>query len=284
MTNIHRDSITHRLTALLAAVAVLLAPVAVRAQPTDTVADARQHFQSGKQLFDAGDYRGAIREFEAANRLAPAPLLLFNIGLAYERLGEAAPALQHFKAYLEQQPNASNRSLVEIKIARLEGELGQGQTTPGQGAGQNPGQVSGQTPGQTPGQTGATPVPPPGQQGATDRGPTWQTVPHSTTIPDWAKEPQAGQPAGSGDPQLDRAAAIDVSWVRDQRAPLMASAPSEPVAAAEAPSKPAHKQVWFWVVVGVSALILIDIMASGSDTGAQPGAAATGTGATLLRF
>lgn len=275
MTKIHRDSITHRLTALLAAMAVLLAPVAVRAQPTDTVADARQHFQSGKQLFDAGDYRGAIREFEAANRLAPAPLLLFNIGLAYERLGEAAPALQHFKAYLEQQPNASNRSLVEIKIARLEGELGQGQPTPGQGAG-------------NPGQPGATTVPPPGQQGTPgqQQEPRWESVPKSSTPPDWATTtPQPGQPAATGDPQLDRAAAIDVSWVRDQRAPLMASAPSEPVAAAEAPSKPAHKQAWFWVVVGVSALILIDIMASGSDTGAQPGAAAVpGTGATLLRF
>jgi tetratricopeptide (TPR) repeat protein len=276
MTKIHRDSITHRLTALLAAVAVLLAPVAVRAQPTDTVADARQHFQSGKQLFDAGDYRGAIREFEAANRLAPAPLLLFNIGLAYERLGEAAPALQHFKAYLEQQPNASNRSLVEIKIARLEGELGQGQPTPGP------------TPGQTPGQPGAVPAPPTGQQGTTGQQgePRWETVPKSSTPPDWATTtPQPGQPAATGDPQLDRAAAIDVSWVRDQRAPLMASASAEPVAvAAEAPSKPAHKQVWFWVVVGVSALILLDIMAGGPDTGAQPGAEATGSGATLLRF
>lgn len=266
MTKIHRDSITHRLTGLLAAVAVLLAPVAVRAQPTDTVADARQHFQSGKQLFDAGDYRGAIREFEAANRLAPAPLLLFNIGLAYERLGEAAPALQHFKAYLEQQPNASNRSLVEIKIARLEGELGQGQSTPGQ-----------PTPGQPP-QPGAVPAPPTGQSPAGSSAVTPVPPPSGTSVPQ-------GQPATTGDPQLDRAAAIDVSWVRDQRAPLMASSASEPVAvAAEAPSKPAHKQVWFWVVVGVSALILLDIMAGGPDTGAQPGAEATGSGATLLRF
>ncbi|HWN69777.1 MAG TPA: tetratricopeptide repeat protein, partial [Haliangium sp.] len=111
MTKTHRDSIVHRLAALLAALAVALAPVAVRAQPTDTVAEARLQFQTGKQLFDAGDFRGAIRAFETANKLAPAPLLLFNIGLAYERLGEAAPALQYFKAYLEQMPNASNRSL-----------------------------------------------------------------------------------------------------------------------------------------------------------------------------
>jgi tetratricopeptide (TPR) repeat protein len=286
MTKTHRDSITHRLTALLAAVAVFLAPVAVRAQPTDTVTEARQRFQTGKQLFDAGDYRGAIREFEAANRLAPAPLLLFNIGLAYERLGEAAPALQHFKAYLEQQPNASNRSLVEIKIARLEGELGQGQpaagqgTVPGQGqpAVQGQGQGQGTIPGQ--GQPGTAPAT--GQQNATN-APTWQEVPRSSEPPDWARQEPA-KPAPTGDPQLDRVAAIDVSWVRDQRAPLMVPAAAEPAVATEAPSKPAHKQVWFWVVVGVSALILLDIMAGGPDTAAQPGAAATGTGATLLRF
>jgi hypothetical protein len=83
-------------------------------------------------------------------------------------------------------------------------------------------------------------------------------------------------------------AAVDVSWVRDQRAPLMTASASAPVAEAPVPrSKPAHKQVWFWVVVGVSALILIDIM-SGSDSGAQPGdsvsPALNGSGATLLRF
>jgi hypothetical protein len=84
---------------------------------------------------------------------------------------------------------------------------------------------------------------------------------------------------------LDRVAAVDVSWVRDQRGPLIAEAASAPVAEAAPapPSKPAHKQVWFWVVVGVSALILIDIMSS-SDTGAQPGEASGTTGATLLRF
>jgi hypothetical protein len=272
MTKTHRDSIVHRVAALLAAVAVVLAPVAVRAQPTDTVTQARQHFQSGKQLFDASDYRGAIREFESANKLAPAPLLLFNIGLAYERLGEAGPALQYFKAYLEQMPNASNRSLVEIKIDRLQG---------GQGAAGQPG--TGTQSGTT-ATVPAQPAPPPVNAG----------VPGATTATGVVPQP-GSQPAGAaptGDPMLDRVAAVDVSWVRDQRAPLMTEAASAPVAEAPVPrSKPAHKQVWFWVVVGVSALILIDIM-SGSDTGAQPGdsvspalnGAMNGSGATLLRF
>jgi hypothetical protein len=273
MTQTHRDSIVHRVAALLAALAVVLAPVAVRAQPTDTVTQARQHFQSGKQLFDAGDYRGSIREFEAANKLAPAPLLLFNIGLAYERLGEAGPALQYFKAYLEQMPTASNRSLVEIKIDRLQsGVAGQ----PGTGA------VTG-----TPAPIPAQPVPAPAP--AVVPGATPGAIPGATpgaTI-GVTGVPQSAPAASTGDPMLDRVTAVDVSWVRDQRAPLMAEAASAPVA--EAPplprSKPAHKQVWFWVVVGVSSLILIDIMAGGSDTGAQPGdTTSSASGATLLRF
>jgi tetratricopeptide (TPR) repeat protein len=261
MTKFHRDSIVHRLAALLAALAVVLAPVAVRAQPTDTVTQARQHFQSGKQLFDAGDYRAAIREFEAANKLAPAPLLLFNIGLAYERLGEAGPALQHFKAYLEQMPNASNRSLVEIKIDRLQSDPGAAGQPSGTGA--------------VTGAPAPTPVPAPTPAPAEVQAP----VPGATTVP------QPGPAASTGDPLLDRVAAVDVSWVRDQRAPLMTEAASAPVAeAAPVPrSKPAHKQAWFWIVVGVSALILIDIMA-GSDSGAQPSEASSPTGATLLRF
>jgi hypothetical protein len=266
MTKIHRDSIVHRLTALLAALAVVLAPAVVRAQPADTVTEARQRFQTGKQLFDAGDYRGAIREFEAANKLAPAPLLLFNIGLAHERLGEAAPALQYFKAYLEQMPNASNRSLVELKIARLENELAGGGQPPGTGV-----------PAGQPAPIAPAPVAP---------APSVST---QATVPGGAAPvaPAAAAPAGAtGDPMLDRVVAIDVSWVRDQRAPLMAStAAPAPAEAAQPASKPAHKQVWFWVVVGVSALILIDIMAGGPDTAAQPGDASTSSsGATLLRF
>jgi hypothetical protein len=259
MTKIHRDTIVHRLAALLAALAVALAPAMVRAQPAESVTAARQHFQSGKQLFDAGDYRGAIREFDAANRLAPAPLLLFNIGLAYERLGENGPALQHFQAYLAQMPNASNRSLVEIKIARLQEATGAVPQPPAGGT------------------VTVTPAPVPAQP-----APAPMAVPGTTVVP------QPGPAASTGDPMLDRVAAIDVSWVRDQRAPLMTAAATAPVAeAAPAPrGKPAHKQVWFWVVVGVSALILLDIMAGGTDTGAQPGdaSAAGAGGATLLRF
>ena len=270
MTKTHRDSIVHRLAALLAALAVALAPVAVRAQPTDTVAEARQHFQTGKQLFDAGDFRGAIREFEAANKLAPAPLLLFNIGLAYERLGEAGPALQYFKAYLEQMPNASNRSLVEIKIDRLQN---------GQGAATQP-PATGNVPGTT--------APTPSQPSQPAPGTAPGDIRGGVILPQQSPQPgsQAMGATSTGDPMLDRVAAVDVSWVRDQRAPLMAEAASAPVAQAAAPrSKPAHKQVWFWVVVGVGALILLDIMAGGSDTGAQPSdAASPASGATLLRF
>lgn len=271
MTDIRRDPPTRRLTACIAALAVLLAPLAVTAQPTDTVAQAREHFQNGRQLFDAGDYRGAIQEFEAANQLAPAPLLHFNIGLAYERLGEAAPALQHFKLYLEKMPDAANRSLVETKVARLESELGVAQVPAGQPG--TPGIITDVDVGPATGEPApvqpAPAVPPPAGGSAQPPAPG---------------VPPAAPVTATGDPQLDRVAAIDVATIRDQRAPRMAAA--EPaVAVVDEPSKPAHKQIWFWVVVGVGALILLDVLAGSSDTGAQPGdVAAPASGPTLLRF
>jgi hypothetical protein len=44
-------------------------------------ASARDRFRRGTALFDAGDYEGAAREFEAAYDLGPE--LLFNVYLAH---------------------------------------------------------------------------------------------------------------------------------------------------------------------------------------------------------
>lgn len=277
MTNSRRDTPTRRLTACIAALTVLLAPLAVSAQPVDTVAQARQHFQNGKQRFDAGDYRGAIQEFETANELAPAPLLHFNIGLAYERLGEAAPALEHFKLYLQKMPDAPNRSLVEVKVARLESEvLGarQPDAQPGTGSAGMVTDIDVGPPTGEPGPAQPAPAAPMPAPAGSAQAPA----------PAGAPMPQVAPVAATGDPQLDRVAAIDVAAIRDQRAPLMA-APEAPVVVVDEPSKPAHKQVWFWIVVGVSALILLDVVAGGDEVSAQPGdAAAPAAGPTLLRF
>jgi tetratricopeptide (TPR) repeat protein len=247
-------------TALLAALAILVAPLAIRTARADDTAEARQHYQKGKQLFDGGDFRAAMAEFAAADKLAPSPLLEFNIALCHERLGEKAEAVRRYRNYLDRAPDAQNRAQVEAKIAALEAET--------------------------------SPQPPP------------PTMVPGEPPPEGAPAP-APEAAPTGDPELDRVARIDIGKVRAEREAAGeqagAAAPAEGEASA-APrdeggnkeAKPIYKQWWFWVVAGVSALILIDIATAGSDDGdtaasrfmPSPGARGTeGTsGPVLLRF
>src|SRR5262249_49460068 len=51
--------------------------------------DAKRHFAAGEARFKAGDYRGAIAEFKAADAIVPSPILAYNEALCYDRLGDA---------------------------------------------------------------------------------------------------------------------------------------------------------------------------------------------------
>ncbi len=91
--------------------------------PDATMAQAKQHFEAGRNAYNAGDYVNAIREFKAAEQLRPSPILDYNIGLANEKLGKRRVAVKYYKRYLELQPNAANRAEVEGKVAQLEQEI-----------------------------------------------------------------------------------------------------------------------------------------------------------------
>jgi tetratricopeptide (TPR) repeat protein len=84
---------------------------------------AKQHFEAGRNAYNAGDFVTAIREFKAAEALRPSPLLAYNIGLANEKLNKKRVAVKYFKRYLEQMPNAPNKAEVEGRIANLEKEI-----------------------------------------------------------------------------------------------------------------------------------------------------------------
>jgi hypothetical protein len=270
----------------VAAAALLLGPLATgtaRAQQAGATDQARQHFTRGKQLFASGEYRGAIAEFAAADKLAPSPLLEFNIALCHERLGERAEAVRRYRLYLERVPEAANRSSVEAKIASLEADLKAEQESKESKPAPKPGLV-----------------PPP-------------VPPESGAAP-----PAGGLPASIGDPELDRVQKIDIGRLRAERGAAAAPRPAgppprsagpppsePPPAERQAPpparddggekkkSKPIYKQWWFWVVAGVGAIVIVSIATADSDSSdrarilpmdgmardtAQPG------GAVLLRF
>src|SRR5690349_7243874 len=87
------------------------------------MAQAKTHFETGRNAYNAGDYVTAIREFKAAEALRPSPILDYNIGLANEKLGKKRVALKYYNRYLEQMPNAPNRAEVDGRIAQLQQDL-----------------------------------------------------------------------------------------------------------------------------------------------------------------
>jgi tetratricopeptide (TPR) repeat protein len=91
-----------------------------RAAHADDRADARTHYQSGVKLYNGGDYRGAIKEFSAAQQLLPADLNNYNLALCYDKLGDAEPAMQYYKTYLNAVPNTDKRAEIEASINRLD--------------------------------------------------------------------------------------------------------------------------------------------------------------------
>jgi iron complex outermembrane receptor protein len=304
-----QQTFARRMTAYLVAAAVALSPLALvpaTAHADDAREQAKGHFLEGRRLFAAGDYRAAIREFEAADRLAPSPLLSFNIGLAHDQLGERQEALRRYKAYLAQVPNAPNRDRVQAKINRIEGELRAEAVTAAEAARPAPTPSPTVTP-----DPAVTPAPAPDpavEPTATD--PAVSTSATEPGVAEPAVEPRVAprvapavsaappQYAPTGDPAIDRVAGIDIAAIRDQRAGAMGAPPE--TASAGAPdggtsdrsahenfgaddptkkkSKPAYKQWWFWVVVGVSAVILYDIVATDSSN------ADAVAGPTLFRF
>ncbi|MBA3395460.1 MAG: hypothetical protein H0T89_22620, partial [Deltaproteobacteria bacterium] len=72
------------------------------------------------KFYAGGDYKSAIREFSAAQQLAPADLNNYNLALCYDKLGDPEPAIQYYRAFLDKQPSSDKRAEIEASISRLE--------------------------------------------------------------------------------------------------------------------------------------------------------------------
>lgn len=82
---------------------------------------ARAHFNTGTVAFGAGRYGDALVEFQKAYALSQRPKLLYNIGVASDRLRHDGDALAAFEQYLQRVPDAPERAEVEARIAVLRG-------------------------------------------------------------------------------------------------------------------------------------------------------------------
>lgn len=82
-------------------------------------AEARSLFEAGRTAFDAGRYADALEYFERSHELSGRSALLYNIGSAADRLRRDEEALRAFERYLQELPDAPNRSAVQARIQVL---------------------------------------------------------------------------------------------------------------------------------------------------------------------
>ncbi len=130
------DCVTQTLAAL--ALALLALPAGAQDEPPppgedDVVVDeeaerqerAKWLYSRGAEAFDAGRYLESVKHFKEAAQLVPNPALSYNIGLAYDSMGETTDALSWYRDYLRRVPDAADRDAVIKSIRRLEHVLQQ---------------------------------------------------------------------------------------------------------------------------------------------------------------
>jgi tetratricopeptide (TPR) repeat protein len=77
-------------------------------------------YESSTHALRSGDFERAVGQLHEAYELSPQPALLEALGRAYEGLGDVPNAIQHYREYLEADPDASNRGEIEGRIEELE--------------------------------------------------------------------------------------------------------------------------------------------------------------------
>ncbi|MCC7542279.1 MAG: PEGA domain-containing protein [Deltaproteobacteria bacterium] len=80
---------------------------------------ARREMERGQELFLQQRYADAAQAFISAYAQMPFAAFLFNAGVAFERHGDTAQAIDYFRRYIAAEPNAGDRAEVEARIARL---------------------------------------------------------------------------------------------------------------------------------------------------------------------
>lgn len=97
-----------------------LAALLMAAGPQRTpTAEEQQRFDEGTRAMAAGDARGAEKAWQAGYDLGHDPAFLVHVGEAQEKAGAPAQAVETYRRYLREAPEASDRADIEQRIARL---------------------------------------------------------------------------------------------------------------------------------------------------------------------
>lgn len=82
--------------------------------------EARQHFQIGKSLYDAGRFNEAAAEFEQAYKKSGRPQLLYNLYVANRDASNWAAAVEALRGYLDKVPDAADRINLRARLKSME--------------------------------------------------------------------------------------------------------------------------------------------------------------------
>jgi len=93
----------------------------------ETVAKERAHllYEKGVTAYREGRFYDAVDIFLETNRLYPDPKFSYNIGRAFEGMGNQASALRYYREYLRRLPEAPDAREVEGHVHQLELALSQ---------------------------------------------------------------------------------------------------------------------------------------------------------------
>ncbi len=87
------------------------------------LAQAKKAFEEGNALYKAGKIPEAIEKLKESFRLSRNAFLLYNIGQAYDQLGQKDMVLFYYRKFLASAPaNAPMKGSVEKRVAELEAE------------------------------------------------------------------------------------------------------------------------------------------------------------------
>jgi tetratricopeptide (TPR) repeat protein len=96
----------------------LLSPAAAAAQAKPET-EAKALFAAGREAFDAGRFDAALWRWQEAYDLSARPQLLYNLGLAYDRLGRKREAIAKYEAFVAALPNDEHAAEARARVAAL---------------------------------------------------------------------------------------------------------------------------------------------------------------------
>jgi tetratricopeptide (TPR) repeat protein len=101
----------------------------VSAQTIADDAAAKEYFEAGRVAFDQADYESALTYFRHAYRTSGRGALLYNIGVAADRLQRDREAVEAFEQYLETTEKPARESEVRTRIEALRESIAEREAT-----------------------------------------------------------------------------------------------------------------------------------------------------------